>query len=585
MPSEFDLACLHRANALLASGRAAEAATEFSAVLDRHPEWLIVRHGRVRSLLASADFPQALVVADNPTLFDARDEFAAVIADFVAAGARLQHADLLRAYLRRHPQDIDAALVLAAAAHALGHPAEAMRWSARVRAAKPGDPTAEEIRAASLIDVGNTATGLAIYRDLLRPGDAQTTARHLVLMHYDPAQTDEGLFAALCDFAQRHLTTRGPTLAARTHAEERPLRIGWLSPRFADGPVTTFLAGLLTHFDRERHHHVLVDLQPTPDASSVRLYALGDEVIDAGALDDDALLQRLRALDLDVAIDLAGHSTGNRLAVLAQRIARLQLCWLDWFDTTAAPAMDAWISDPWLTPVDSTQRYSEHVVRLAAGRLCYTPIDVTATDAEERLSPLREGGGSVVFGSFNRLAKFNDGVIDAWAEILRRVPGSQLELRARLLDDAETRDHCSARFKARGIDAARLRLHGELPYRELLAAYRHIDIALDPFPFSGCTTTCDALWMGCPTVALPGSTFVSRQSASLLWRLGRDEWVARDIADYIDRAVALAAGINDVRVGRRELRALVERRLCNSAEQAVEFANVIDALLADRMRA
>jgi protein O-GlcNAc transferase len=583
-PSELELARLHRANALLASARAAEAAIEFSAVLDTYPEWLVVRHGLVRSRLSSGDFALALAAAYDPQLFDARDEFAAVLADFVAAGARLQHADLLRAYLQRQPHDVDAMLALAAAAHALGHPGEALRWCAQILAMRPEARTAQEIRAAALVDRGDVEAGLAIYRDLLRAGDAQTAARHLVLMHYDPAQTNEGFFAAHQDFAQRHLATSAPAATPHSRTPQARLRIGWLSPRLADGPVATFLAGLLAHFDREKHEHVLIDLQPAQDASSRRLYALADEVVDAGALDDAALLRRLRALELDVAIDLAGHSTGNRLAVLAQRVAALQLCWLDWFDTTAVRAMDAWISDAWLTPLDSPQRYSEQVVRLAAGRLCYMPVDIDPNDADARLSPACDRDGPVVFGSFNRLAKFNDGVFDAWAEILRRVPDSQLELRARLLDDNETRDHCIARFAARGIDEGRVRLRGELSYRDLLAAYRQIDIALDPFPFSGCTTTCDALWMGCPTITLPGPTFVSRQSASLLWRLGHDEWVARDKSDYIDRAIALAADVDDLRAGRGELRALVERRLCNGAEQALEFASVIDALHADRVR-
>ncbi|MEO5559392.1 MAG: hypothetical protein ABIO49_06260 [Dokdonella sp.] len=319
-PTELDLAHLHRANALLASARAAEAAIHFAAVLDTYPAWLVVRHGLVRSLLASGDFVQALAAADNLTLFDARDEFAAVLADFVAARAQLQHADLLRAYLRRHPQDIDGALALAAAAHALGHPGEAVRWSTQVLAAQPDARTAQEIRAASLIDRGDAEAGLAIYRDLLRAGDAQTAARHLVLMNYDPTPTNDDLFATHQDFAQRHLVARGPAFFAQARPAGKPLRIGWISPRLTDGPVVTFLAGLLAHFDRERHHHVLVDLERTHGASSQRLHALADEAIDASALDDTTLLARLRALDLDVAIDLARPSTGNRLAVFAQRV-------------------------------------------------------------------------------------------------------------------------------------------------------------------------------------------------------------------------------------------------------------------------
>lgn len=580
MPLPYDpaLAHLHNANALLAYARANEAAAEFAAVLDARPEWLIARRGLVRSLLATGNFESAIGAASNFQLFDAREEFAAVLSDFATTGASTQHADLLRAYVQRHPQDIEAVVTLAAAAHALGRPCEALRWSERALAMQPQARSAREISAASLIDRGDVEAGLTIYHDLLHVGDAETAARYLVLMHYDPAQTNEGLFAAHHAFAQRHLVPRGRAFAPGPHAPSAKLRIGWLSPRFAGGPVATFLSGLLSHFDRSRHHNLLLDLQPTGDASSQRLHALADEVIDAGGLDDAMLLKKLRNLDLDIVIDLAGHSTSNRLAVLAERVAPVQVCWLDWFDTTATPAMDAWISDAWLSPPDSTQLYSEQLIRLASGRLCYTPL----IDAPQ---PVRADGGAIVFGSFNRLAKFNDGVIDTWAEILRRVPDSQLELRARLLGDPQTCAHIAARFAARGIETDRLRLRGELPYLDLLAAYQHVDIALDPFPFSGCTTTCDALWMGCPTITLPGTTFVSRQSASLLWRLGATEWVARDVEDYVDRAVMAAANIESLRRGRPILRERVLARLCNSKEQAVEFAHALDELHAKRLQA
>jgi protein O-GlcNAc transferase len=285
----------------------------------------------------------------------------------------------------------------------------------------------------------------------------------------------------------------------------------------------------------------------------------------------------LRGLDLDIAIDLAGHSTSNRLAVLARRVAPLQVCWLDWFDTTAVPAMDAWISDPWLTPADSTQRYSEHLVHLPSGRFCYTPISGVAP------SCAREGDGPVVFGSFNRLAKLNDTVVATWARLLNRVPSSRLILRARLLDDAGTRMRIGERFAVHGIGIERLDLAGEAPYRDLLDAYRGVDITLDPFPFSGCATTCDALWMGCPTITLPGETFVSRQSASLAWRLGHDEWAAVDRDDYVERASALAGCVGSLRQGRSALRQRVQERLCNATKHASEFADLLLALHAAKV--
>jgi protein O-GlcNAc transferase len=176
-------------------------------------------------------------------------------------------------------------------------------------------------------------------------------------------------------------------------------------------------------------------------------------------------------------------------------------------------------------------------------------------------------------------------VLDAWAAILRKSPAALLEIRARHLDESATRAHIVTRFAARGIGAECLRLHGELPYRELLAAYRRVDIALDPFPFSGCTTTCDALWMGCPVITLPGETFVSRQSASLLWRLGRDEWVARDRADYVERALTLAANIESVRAERERLREAVRLRLCDAQAQAADFAIALRTLWRERCTA
>jgi predicted O-linked N-acetylglucosamine transferase (SPINDLY family) len=383
----------------------------------------------------------------------------------------------------------------------------------------------------------------------------------------------------LTGFAQQHVPQFGTRLHSTAAADPlKILRVGWLSPRFSAGPVATFLHGLLAHFDRAGFRHVLIDLAPAvADADAARLHALAHEIVDASDPDDARLLQRLRDLHLDVLVDLAGHSTANRIAVVAQRIAPVQVCWLDWFDSTGIATMDAWISDDWLTPSGSSQRHCEKIVRLHSGRFCYTPpFDSPPPEREiERDEP---AGGCIVFASFNRLAKLNVSVIETWAAILQRLPLARLELRARHLGEEETRTHIAQRFAAHGVDSARLALGGALPYHDLLAAYRRVDIALDPFPFSGCTTTCDALWMGCPVITLPGETYVSRQSASLLWRMQRDEWVARDCSDYIERALVLAADIQSLREQRATLRKNVRVQLCDASAQAGDFAAVLHEL-------
>lgn len=549
---------------------AAEA--ELLALARDHPALLPVRHALVRVRLLQGRADAALEAAREAPLFDDRRLFHAIVGEFGAAGAHAQRAELLRDAARHAPGDYEVAVALAAAAHGLYRPSEAIRCSGQALALDPRARLPAEIRAAALVDRGDVETGLAAWRALGIERDADASARHLVLAHYDPAQDDDGLHALVTQHARRHLPSP-EALSVGTRPTGARRRIGWISPRFAAGPVATFLHGLLAHFDRGRHEHVLVALQPVHDDAGRALVQLGDEVVDASGLADDALLRRLRGLGLDVLVDLAGHSTANRMPVLARRVAPLQLCWLDWFDTTGVPAFDGWISDEWLTPADSGQRYSERLLWLRSGRFCYSPPAGSPP-------PAHRGGEAPVFASFNRLAKLNEGVLDAWAEILRGVPDARLVLRARQLGEAETRMHVAARFAARGIAADRLELGGHLPYADLLDAYRAVDIALDPFPFSGCTTTCDALWMGCAVVALAGRSFVSRQAASLLWRLGRADWVADDVDGYIACAVALAARTHALREGRAGQREAMHRRLCDAASQARDFERLLDELCA-----
>jgi predicted O-linked N-acetylglucosamine transferase (SPINDLY family) len=328
-------------------------------VLVAQPDALGARRALVRCRLQSGKVDAALDVALHPSLLDDTASLAEALRDFGAAHALAHQVELLRARATRHPQDYDAALGLAATLHQLGRPSEALPWCARAHALRPRERQPVEIRAAALIDRGDVEAGLALYRDLIaQADDAETVSRYLVLMHYDPAQNNRQLFDALHAFAQRHLRSSGARFRATRSGRRGTLRIGWLSPRFNEGPVASFLGGLLAAFDRSRHRHLLIALQPSRDAATARLAALADEWFDLSGFDDATLLHRLRALELDVLIDLAGHSTANRLAVIAERVAPLQVCWLDWFDTTAVPAMDAWISDAWLTPEDSTQQYT-----------------------------------------------------------------------------------------------------------------------------------------------------------------------------------------------------------------------------------
>ncbi|HET9835485.1 MAG TPA: tetratricopeptide repeat protein [Rhodanobacteraceae bacterium] len=566
----FDLAC-----AFEAQQRWHEAATACRSVMASQPGQASARQLLVRCRLMMGEVEGALAEASHPAVLAETDSALAVARDFGARGMHEQRIAFLRRLVEMHPGDYACAMALADALHAGQRTSEAMEWAQRASALRPDASRPLLMHAAGRIERGETQAGLAGFRRLLAEGrlDAVDEQRYLIALHYDPEQQPGPMYAAHLAWAKRH--ARVPAVSFPDAVHGLPLRIGWLSPRFNEGPVARFLSGLLAAFDREQQHHVLIELHNLRDARTDDLEHLSDEVVAVHGLDDESLRERLRSLQLDVLIDLAGHAPFGRPKVLAQRVARVQISWLDWFDTTGLPNMDAWISDPWLSPPDSPQRFSERLLRLQSGRLCYTPPDCAP-------EPSYQGDGAIRLVSFNRTAKLNDRVIAAWSRILEAIPDAQLIVGAGELDDPGARLFLGGRFRQCGIDPARLEFQGQRDYASLLSAYRHADIALDPFPFSGCTTSCDALWMGVPVVTLPDWSVISRQTASLLWRLERPDWVARDVDDYVARTISLAGAADELRQQRTSLRKAVDERLCNASAQAQEFAALLRRLVEER---
>jgi predicted O-linked N-acetylglucosamine transferase (SPINDLY family) len=227
----------------------------------------------------------------------------------------------------------------------------------------------------------------------------------------------------------------------------------------------------------------------------------------------------------------------------------VQASWLDYFHGTGSGAIDFFASDAYTSPAATAHRYSERLVHLDCGRLCYAPATAWP-------QPVARAEGPVRFGCFNRVAKINDVVLASWARIIAACPGSTLRLKAGAFDDAQARAHFLARCARHGLDTVRLVLAGYGTHAETLAAYADVDIALDPFPFSGCATSCDALAMGVPVVTLEGEAPASRQTASLLAAAGRAGWIARDRDNYVHIAAMLAADAAALRHWRAELPAL-----------------------------
>ncbi len=396
----------------------------------------------------------------------------------------------------------------------------------------------------------------------------------LLTLQYCEGASLAGLFAAHSEFHQLYAASllggNSPNVAVREPRER--LRVGFVSADFSRHPVGTFLIPLFEHLPRNSLELFCYSDRLTKDDVTERLQASATQWHDVTSLDDERLAQQIRTDQIDILFDLAGHTAHNRLLVFARKPAAVQITWLGYVGTTGLQAMDYILADRHLIPPEAERFYCEKVLRMPDDYVCYhAPEDAPSPGP---LSALERG--YVTFGSLNNLSKITPNVISIWAEILHRVAGSRLVIRHRGLDEAQTRQQLIDAFSKLGILPDRLDLVGFSPFDTRMDLYNQIDLGLDPFPYSGATTTCDALWMGVPVITCPFETFASRQSMTHLLALGLEELIARDLKDYVGRAVALAEDLPrlaNLKAGLRER--MAASPLCDGKRFATHFAALL----------
>lgn len=396
----------------------------------------------------------------------------------------------------------------------------------------------------------------------LRADDAQIHSNLLLCLNYR-ATDAAALFAAHRAWAKRH----APAAALPTPAAPRPsprrLRLGYLSGDFRRHSVAYFLEPLLAHHDRARFDIFCYATNEDPDEVTDRLRASAGHWRWVSGLDDAQLANRIRADDIDILIELSGHTAGNRLGALRYRPAPVQVSWCGYPNTTGMTAIGYRVVDAITDPPGAEARASESLARLPGGFLCYrAPPEAPAP------APLpAQANGYATFGSFNNLRKVTPETVALWAVLLRRAPRARLLLKARSLADRDTARRLHAMFADHGIDAGRVALRGPVAgLAAHLAAYAELDIALDPFPYNGTTTTCEALWMGVPVVTLAGDRHAGRVGASLLTRVGLVDCIAADGGDYVDIALRLATDVPALAARRAGLRQRMQGSpLCDAA--------------------
>jgi protein O-GlcNAc transferase len=364
---------------------------------------------------------------------------------------------------------------------------------------------------------------------------------------------------------QAHLAELGWQTPSHDNSRDpgRRLKLGFVSPDFRTHSCAYFLLPLLTALDRTAFEVSCYSEVARPDEVTARFRGLADQWLDTVGLSDRELAQRIRDDGIDILIDLAGHTEGNRLPVFGMKPAPLQLNWLGYPNTTGVAAMDYRLTDGVADPVgDSDAYHTERLLRLPESFLCFQPLTPMPP-----VSPLPAAqNGFVTFGSMNNFSKVTPEVLALWAQLLREVPDSRLLLKAKQLEDADLRQRVLEQFREEGIAAERLTLLAALPSREdHFAQYHHLDIGLDPFPYNGTTTTCEALWMGVPVVTLAGQAHAGRVGASLLHNVGLDELVAGEPAQFLAIAKELAGDQQRLATLRGGLRADMSRSpLCDA---------------------
>lgn len=387
---------------------------------------------------------------------------------------------------------------------------------------------------------------------LLRyPGHPILQRNLLMGLEYDPLVSAQERIEATISWGKSITRKAYARTTFALPLKGRPLRIGYVSADFCQHTVGLFLRGILEHHDRNQIKAYCYSNSSHTDGMTRRFMAIS-EWRDISAKTDEEMATQIREDAIDVLIDLSGHSARSRLSMFALKPAPLQVSWLGYFATTGLPTMDAVLLDPGYDFPGIESQFSERIVNLPNTRFCFQPIPDTPSITPDPPSTTK---GFVTFGCFNNTAKLNAGVLTLWAEILEAVPESRLILKWRTFADQDLKQQITHQFTSKGIDSDRIEFRTASFHADMLKEYNDIDIALDPFPFSGGMTSCETLWMGVPIITLPEDRMVSRQTAAILRVIGITETIASTKAEYVSMAAKLAKDEEKRKLFRKTIRA------------------------------
>ena len=487
--------------------------------------------------------------------------------------------DCLRQAVELQPDDAAAHNTLGAVLAARGHLTRAADSYRRALAICPDASQTLSNLATLLKDLGRVEEALEVYARALefQPQSAAIHSNRLFCLNYHSALSRQRVFAEHQDFQARQATRIEPLpTAERDRDAQRRLRLGLVSADFRYHSVAFFIAPVIEHLDRQAFELVCYSRSHQRDAITESFARRASGWRACADLSDAELARLIRDDAIDILIDLGGHTRGNALLAFAARPAPVQVSWIGYPNTTGLAVMDYRLVDDLTDPPGEADPYhSERLIRLPNGFLCYRPL-IQAAELPIGLPPSRERG-HVTFGSFNALGKISPVTLDLWSAVLGAVPESRLRLKSSLAADGDAWSRVVEHLRARGVDPGRLEIRsGCATHKAHLEQYRHIDIALDTYPYHGTTTTCEALFMGVPVVTLAGDRHVSRVGVSLLSRVGLSDLIGSSPEEYARIAFGLASEPERLSLLRATLR---ERLECSPLRDEMGFARTLEVAL------
>ncbi|EIC20523.1 O-linked N-acetylglucosamine transferase, SPINDLY family protein [Thiorhodovibrio frisius] len=437
----------------------------------------------------------------------------------------------------------------------MGRIAEALAACETGLELQPDLVDAHNNRGGLLQALGYQNEAIASYCEAIRikPDYSLAHNNRLFALHYGERTPSGAIWAAACEFGDKFGKPRFFDQEPFRGKSDGRVHIGYVSGDFHNHPVGYFLESVLKNHDHKKFSVHCYDTQGAQDDLTARLKRHAQVWRSLVGINDAGAAEQIRSDEIDILIDLSGHTAHNRLLVFAQRPAPVQVTWLGYFGTTGLPTIDYILADRYVVTETDEQFFSEKIVRLPHSYLCFTPPTENVG-----IKPCRSARNFIKFASFNNIAKLSDQTIWLWAQIILRVPNSQLVIRDKALGDATVRQRIIDRFAIQGVVQERLDIKPSLRREEYLESYNDVDISLSPTPFGGGTTTAEALWMGVPVVCLRGGTWVGRISESIIKTVGLRDLVAETEEEYIHIATSLATRADQLHEMRSGLRSRLE---------------------------